>query len=167
MRTLVLLRHAKSSWDAPVESDFERPLAPRGERDAPRMGKVLKQSGLSIDRVVSSTAARARRTAELAAAASRCQKVLEFDDAVYHASVDELLSVLKGLSDKDDTVMLVGHNPGFEDLLCTLCGSPRSRARIRVPTAALACIELEIANWRDIAAGRGTLLWMAVPKMIG
>ncbi len=166
MRTLVLLRHAKSSWDTPVESDFARPLAPRGERYAPRMGKVIKASGLSIDRFVSSTAKRARQTAELASQAAKFGKRVEFDDAVYEATVSELFGVLRRLNDEDLTVVLVGHNPGFEDLLGTLCSSPGSPAHIRVPTAALACIELDIPSWQSIGPGTGTLLWMTVPKML-
>lgn len=167
MRTLVLLRHAKSSWDTPVESDFDRPLASRGLRDAPRMGKLLKASNLNIDRIVSSTAARARQTAELAAEAAKCARKLEFEDAIYEASLAELLGVLRRLNDEDLTVVLVGHNPGFEELLGALCGSKGSHARIRVPTATLACIELDIPSWQNVTAGTGTLLWMAVPKMVG
>jgi phosphohistidine phosphatase len=167
MKTLLLLRHAKSSWDAPAPRDFDRPLAPRGERDAPKIGKALRESGVAVELVVSSPAARARQTAELVTAAAKLKAPLHFDDAIYEAGVSALLGVVRGLPEDVDTAMLVGHNPGFEDLLGTLVGDADGAARVRVPTAMLACVELESPRWRDVTAGAGTLVWMVVPRLLG
>ncbi len=167
MKTLLLLRHAKSSWDSPAARDFDRPLASRGERDAPRMGKALRASGVELDLVVCSTATRARQTAELALAAAKYDGELRHDDAIYEASLRDLFGVLHGLPDSAETVALVGHNPGFEDLLATLCGTESSPAHVRVPTATLACIELDVDSWSDTIGGSGSLLWMLVPKILG
>ena len=167
MKTLLLLRHAKSSWDAPARRDFDRPLAARGQRDAPRMGRVLKSSDVKVDRVLCSTAQRARETAELALGAAGYKAEVEFTDAIYEASSSELLDLLRRQSNDHDTVMMIGHNPGFEDLLSGLCGNGGQAANIRMPTAALACIELDVGKWSESDAGEGTLVWLVIPKILG
>ena len=165
MKTLLLLRHAKSSWNAPATRDIDRPLGGRGERDAPRVGKALKDSGATVDLVVSSPATRARQTAELVTAAANYKGPVRFEPAIYEASASDLLDVVRALPDDAETVVLVGHNPGFEELLGALCGGRSAPARVRVPTAALACVELDCERWRD--ADAGTLQWMLVPRILG
>jgi phosphohistidine phosphatase len=167
MKTLLLLRHAKSSWDSPAARDFDRPLSGRGERDAPKVGKALKQSGVEVDLVVSSPAQRARQTADAVLGAAKYKGPVKFDENIYEAAVGDLLAVVRGLPDDDETVMLIGHNPGFEELLGTLCGAPTASASTRMPTAALAMVELDSDRWRDVDAGAGTLCWMLVPRLLG
>jgi phosphohistidine phosphatase len=167
MRTLLLLRHAKSSWDSPASRDFDRPLAERGVRDAPRMGKLLSTAKRRPDAVLASTARRARETAELALAEVKFKGKVDFTDEIYEASASRLLELIRRQPTERETLLMVGHNPGFEDLVCALCGPGGEPANIRMPTAALACIEFEVAGWNAIAPGEGVLAWLAVPKIVG
>ncbi len=159
-RYLLLLRHAKSAWDTGAATDFDRPLAKRGERDAPNMGKWLKKQGLVPDIVISSSALRAKQTSEAA-----CRKIgikqkdMSCDNRVYAAVTSELLEVLKGYKKKPKTLMLVGHNPSLEDLLIYLVGQdiqiPLDGKLL--PTAAAAYVEMP-NNWKDLAEGVGKLV---------
>lgn len=133
---LLILRHAKSAWES--ATDFDRPLAPRGERDAPRMGRWILDRGLVPDRILSSPARRARQTARLVAEAVGFDRLeVEFDDRIYGAGVEELLEILGGI--EGGRVLLVGHNPGLELLVDRLAGSRAVRDGGKFfPTAALA-----------------------------
>jgi len=162
MKTLLLLRHAKSDWDDPSLRDFDRPLAARGERDAPRIGKALRKRGILPDLIISSPAARAKATIEAVTRAAKMNLEIRFDEVVYGASSPELISLIRGLPEKDSCLLLVGHNPGFEDLVGRLSGSHE-----RMPTAALACIEFQADRWEDINDGEGKLLWVLTPKKLG
>jgi phosphohistidine phosphatase len=133
-RTLVLLRHAKSDWSG-MEADIRRPLAPRGRRQAPKAGRWLHANVDGIDLAVLSPATRARQTWDLVAAELHRPPPTRVDDRVYAASDRELLTVVRGLPDHAGTVVLVGHNPGIEDLASTLTGEPTA-----MPTSALAVI---------------------------
>jgi phosphohistidine phosphatase len=164
MRTLLVLRHAKSSWDQPGLEDHARPLSPRGERDAPRMGRFLRDARIDPDLIISSDAARARQTAEAAAAAAGFEGTILLDPRLYHAGVHEIVAVLRELDEEDDaaTVMIVGHNPGFEELVGRLTGE-----RETLPTAALARIDLPIDEWSDLEeTTRGTLAGLWRPKTL-
>jgi len=158
MKTLLILRHAKSSWDNPALNDHERPLNARGERDAPRMGQLAREEGLRAGLIISSDAVRARLTAEAVARTMRHRGQILLDPRLYHASAAEILAVLPSVVDDSlATVMIVGHNPGLEDLVAHLIGEPES-----LPTAALAQITLQIDRWSDLnTTSRGTLvgLW--------
>ena|SRR6185503_3798615 len=159
MKTLLLLRHAKSDWNDSSLKDFDRPLAARGERDAPRIGKALRKRGQLPDLIISSPAARAKATIEAVAKAAKLDLEIRFDEAVYGASSAELIKLVLGLQDKSSCAMLVGHNPGFEDLVGRLSGSHE-----RMPTAALACIEFKVDRWDDVNDGEGKLVWLLTPK---
>ncbi|NOX62516.1 MAG: histidine phosphatase family protein [Chloroflexi bacterium] len=161
MKLLLLMRHAKSSWDPPYRSDFERPLAKRGLRDAPLMGEFLAETRYRPQLIISSPAMRARMTAERAAAAMNLEDNLRFDDRIYLAAARDLLQVAAELPDDIERAMLVGHNPGFEDAVEALC-----RGSVRMPTAAVACIALDIEHWRDIARAAGVLQWLLIPKLL-
>lgn len=162
MKTLLLLRHAKSSWDEPSLRDFDRPLAARGKRDAPRIGKALAERGPLPEVIVSSPAARTRATIKAVAAAAGLEVEPGFEDSVYGASSAELIKLIRRLPGDRDCVMLVGHNPGFEDLVTRLSG-----VSSRMPTAALACIEFQAGRWEDIEDGAGRLVWLLTPKDLG
>ncbi len=161
MKTLMLLRHAKSDWDDPSLKDFDRPLATRGERDAPRIGKALGKRGPLPDLIVSSPAARARATIEAVVRAATLNLEIRFDEAVYGASSPELMKLIRRLPDNSSCVLLVGHNPGFEDLVGRLSGS-----RERMPTAALACIEFPVDRWEDVQDESGKLAWLLTPGQL-
>jgi phosphohistidine phosphatase len=139
-RTLILLRHAKSDWSGD-EADIARPLAKRGRRQAPDAGRWLAANIDSIDLAVVSPASRARSTWDLVSAGLNVPPPTRIDDRVYAASDHELLTVVRELSDDVDTVVLVGHNPGIEDLVSLLTGEWAP-----MPTSALAVITMS-GSW--------------------
>lgn len=159
MKTLLVLRHAKSSWDHPHLSDFDRPLNGRGKKAAPFMGALMAEKGLVPDVIVASPANRARTTAEKAAAAGGFDLSVEFDERIYGAGTNGLLYVISGIDNLAETAMIVGHNPGFEMLVSVLTGEHR-----RMPTAALAVIDLEIDKWADVGSGSGNLRSLFIPR---
>ncbi len=161
MKTLLLLRHAKSDWGDSSLRDFDRPLADRGERDAPRIGKALRKSGVTPDVIIASPAARAKATVQAAMKAAKIELNVTFDEAIYGASSSELMKLIRRLPDAANCALLVGHNPGFEDLVGRLTGSQE-----RMPTAALACIEFQIEHWDDVNDGQGKLVWRLTPKQL-
>src|SRR5688572_5475639 len=115
MKTLLVLRHAKSSWKETALDDHERPLNKRGRRDGPRMGKLIREHGLTPDVIISSDAVRARLTAEAVAAAAGYSREIRLEEALYAASPADILAVLRtATTTTAGTVMIVGHNPGLE-----------------------------------------------------
>jgi phosphohistidine phosphatase len=161
MKTLLLLRHAKSDWGVAGLRDFDRALAKRGLRDAPRMGETLKKQGVLPDMILCSPATRARETMELFKQAAELHVKVEFEQNIYEASSAQLIKLVRQLSDDYACVLMVGHNPGFENLLSRLTGSDR-----QMPTAALACMEFPIDAWEDVEDSEATLQWFLVPKSI-
>ena len=146
MKTLLLFRHAKSSWIDDSLPDHKRPLNKRGKKTASMMGCLIKSEGLVPDLILSSTAVRARKTAATAAKTSKYEGPLEFRDSLYLATAGEMLAEAQCLhDDRVDRLMIVGHNPGMEDLVYML-----SARREPFPTGALAVLELEIDRWRKL-----------------
>jgi phosphohistidine phosphatase len=162
MKTLLLLRHAKSSWDQPSLRDFDRPLAARGKRDAPRIGKALRERGPHPELIISSPSARTRATIKAIVASARFEAEIQFEESVYGASSAELLKLARRLPKEKAIAMIVGHNPGLEDLVARLTRRPE-----RMPTAALACIEFQIDRWEAVEDGEGKLAWLLTPKQLG
>lgn len=142
MLTLLLMRHAKSSWKDASLADHDRPLNKRGQRDAPRMGALLCAEGLVPGHIIASSARRARATAEQIAEVTECDHV-EIDSGLYHASVMTWLETLERLP-SCSPVLCVGHNPGLEHLLEILTGEWH-----RMPTAAIAVIDVDEEDWRE------------------
>jgi phosphohistidine phosphatase len=122
MKTLLVLRHAKSSWDDAALDDHERPLNKRGQRDAPRMGSLVRERGLIPDVVISCDAVRARLTAEAVVEAARYGGEILLDRRLHLAGPADVLSLLRTVGEKAETVMIVGHNPGLEELVGHLTG---------------------------------------------
>jgi phosphohistidine phosphatase len=160
LKTLLILRHAKSNWHTAL-GDHDRPLNARGERDAPRMGLWVRAQHLTPDLILSSDAVRARMTAEEVARACNYGRDIAFEPLLYLATPDDIIGVLRTtLGGDPQTVMVVGHNPGLEDLLARLTGEEED-----LPTAALAHVVLPIARWRDLTRDtRGTLVELYRPK---
>ena len=161
---LLLMRHAKSSWDDASLSDRERPLAGRGRKAAERMGAHLRSEGLRPDVVLSSPSRRTRQTLEL----------LEFTGAevtyleeLYGASAHDLLASAREVRDDADVVAVVGHNPGVQDLSIELARDDAAEEAVRLrqkfPTCAVAIFDVDGA-WRDVATGRVRLVSFVVPK---
>lgn len=162
MKTLLLLRHAKSSWDDPAREDHDRPLKKRGKRDAPRIGRLLAREGLVPDRILSSTAERARATAEAVAEACGFGGSLELSRVLYLAGPDDIVDVVRALPDDGGIVLVVGHNPGLEMLVEALTRRPET-----LPTAALARIALPIRSWSRLATRtRGELVDLWRPRKL-
>lgn len=161
MKTLLLLRHAKSDWGDSSLRDFDRPLAPRGERDAPRMGKALRKRGVTPDFIVTSPAARARATVQAVKQAAKLAAEINFDETIYGAASAELMKLIRHLPDQSACALMIGHNPGFEDLVGRLTGSHE-----RMPTAALACVEFDLEQWADVEDRKGRLVWLLTPKQL-
>ena len=160
MKTLLVVRHAKSSWNDPALGDHERPLNKRGRRDAPRIGELVREYGLIPDVVISSDAARARLTAEAVAEAARYAGEILLDPHLYMACSADILSLLPRVRENAETVMIVGHNPGLEKLIEQLTGEQQD-----LPTATLVQIRLPIDQWRDLKLStRGTLVGLWRPE---
>lgn len=168
MRTVYLLRHAKSSWDDPTLTDHDRPLAPRGRKAAPRMGAYLRHDGLIPGLVLCSTALRARQTWALVAPSLPPGIRVEFRKELYDADAGNFLDILRHCPDDAETVMLIGHNPALEDCAARLAGGgdPAALKRMasKYPTAALAEIAFDAKRWRDVEAGTGRLVDFVRPK---
>ncbi len=157
MKTLLIMRHAKSDWDNSKLSDHARPLNKRGKQDAPQMGKLLKKEELTPDLIITSTAERALATAELVALACDYDSELVTTSRFYHADPATYLEVLQGLDDQYKRVMIVGHNPGMEELVADLTGQGE-----HFTTANIAHVELPITSWSQLnedAPGKLLHLW--------
>src|SRR3954464_13399985 len=155
MKTLHLLRHAKSDWSATSLDDFARPLSPRGKRARKAISRHV--TGWNVDLLVCSPAARAKATAKPVIAVLGC--AVRYDDTLYAAHADDLLAIARALPDNTSSVMFVGHNPSLAELTELLCGSsPPYR------TGALGTIELRIEEWADTDPGCGSLAALETPR---
>jgi len=179
-RKLVLLRHAKSAW--PDVPDHERPLAGRGIRAAPVMGRWLRDAGLVPDQVLCSTARRARETWQFAQAGLAATPPVSFEDRSYDATATELLALIREVPPATGTLLLIGHNPAIEDLALMLAAPPCAarpsaagpgsgnassadleRMRAKFPTAAIAVLQ-PAGTWRALAQGRARLTAFVTPR---
>jgi phosphohistidine phosphatase len=163
MKQLTLLRHAKSVQDPAYTVDRERPLAERGRGDAEAVGKFFAQSNVVPDLIASSPALRARQTAEILARAAGYDTGIRWEESVYAAEADTLLAVVRALPDDVEHVLLVGHNPGFEELATLLIGTD---CDITLPTAAAAHFEISTDRWGELSPGAGRLQWLITPKLL-
>lgn len=153
MKTLYLLRHAESNWDDPGLRDFDRPLNARGREAATLVGRLIRQRRLPVDLIVSSPAERARQTAALVSESAGLPAEPVHDERIYEADASRLLEVVAQAAESADALMLVGHNPGMEELLALLTGQGRHMA-----TATLACVALDAEQW--VKARTGRLEWL-------
>ena len=163
---LWLLRHAKSSWDEPDLADRERPLAPRGERDADRMAAYIAASDIRPALILCSSGLRARQTLGRVFPALGDAFEVRVEPAIYVFDPAPLLSRLRTVLDDVPSVMLVGHNPALQELALTIAdgGDGIGDVAAKFPTCALAEIDLRVGSWRDVAPATGTLTRLAVPR---
>jgi phosphohistidine phosphatase len=159
MKTLFVLRHAKSNWDNPDLSDFERPLNSRGLDAARFIGGLIYERKLAPQIIISSPAKRAKQTAVLVKELAEISKPIVFDERIYEASPRTLFNLIREFDEKHESVLLVGHNPGFEDLVRMLTGKT-----VSMPTAALAKINLDIESWHELDAASNELEFLIRPK---
>ncbi len=165
MKTVLLLRHAKSSWKNPELADFERPLNKRGKRDAPRMGEQLVALDLCPELILSSTAERARSTTLLVSQACGQGNAIQIEwlETLYLATSSDIVSAIQTLPDAPSRVMIVGHNPGLEETLALW-----ARAAFEMPTAAMAQLAFDVETWNDISLQtKGTLVGIWRPRELG
>jgi phosphohistidine phosphatase len=159
MKTLHLIRHAKSSWKEPDMQDFDRPLNERGREAAPLIGEFILKKKIRPDLIISSPAERARETAALIIKAAELVVELRFDERIYEADAARLLDVVSQIDESVGVAILVGHNPGMEDLLETLTGEKQ-----RMQTGALARIVLDVEKWSKVRERAGRLEWLVRAK---
>ena len=160
MKTLLIMRHAKSDYPPGISDDFDRPLNKRGRADLPRIARLLAAYGPRPEVVLASAAHRAHQTATgLVASLDLPASVLHLDDALYLAAPSTLAQAAAGLPDSAQTGLIIAHNPGLEEWIRELTG-----AHIHLPTAGLAAVELGIHSWEEI--GRGRLLYFVVPRLV-
>jgi len=168
VKTLYLLRHAKSSWEDRSLPDHERPLSPRGCRAAPAMAEHMRDEGLIPDLALVSTATRTRETWELLAPVLGKEVEVEHIRRLYHADPRTLMDEVRGVADEVERLLLVGHNPGIEAFALGLAGEGRpegiARMRVKYPTAALAVLDFAVDRWEEVEAGTGRLEGFVRPK---
>ena len=169
MKTLTLLRHAKSGWDDPVARDFDRPLNGKGKRAAAMMGRHLKSLGVAFDHVVASPAVRVIETLDEVASGYGGALAPAWDRRIYLASAVTLLDVIHDLPDSASHVLFAGHNPGLEDLVLWLVAdtkndSLRDEVEQKYPTASIAELQFDADHWRDISAGAARLTRFVRPR---
>jgi phosphohistidine phosphatase len=169
MRRLILFRHAKAESPDGI-ADVERPLAERGRADAARIGAYLAEQGLRPDAALVSTARRTRETWEFAAAALRSAPPVAFDDQLYDARAETLLEVLRETPSKTRSLLVIGHNPGMEELARALAASEEKDVRRslaqKFPTGGLAVIDFSIDAWNEVKPGAGRLVQYVTPKIL-
>ena len=168
MKRLLLLRHAKSSWDEGGVADHDRPLAARGRRAAPAVAEHMASAGLVPEHVLCSTAARARETWALMAPVLGEDVPVEHRRDLYGAEPADLLDAVRHVGEDVERLLLVGHNPAMESLAHALAGTGRRKAmermQSRFPTGALAVIRFDVATWGDVAPERGELERFVRPR---
>ena len=162
MKEILLLRHAKSDWDADYGEDHERPLSARGIRAAKRIGRLVGQTGRVPDAIYSSTAVRARTTVQLAAEEGDWGTVINLRPELYGANVNTILSITRGLDDSINSALFVGHQPGWGHAVEALTGG----SSIEFPTACLARIAFQEDSWGRVREGRGILIHLIPPKYL-
>jgi len=161
VKTLFLLRHAKSSWKDESLPDFERPLNRRGKQAAETIGRYLKRESIVPELVLSSPAFRARETIERVAKVAKWNPEIRFDQRIYEAGGLRLLEVVSQIENERKTALLVGHNPGIQELLMLLTGESK-----RVPTGTLIKVELKTSKWVNAADKRAKLAWRIKPSKL-
>ena len=170
MRTLVIHRHAKSSWALPGMDDFDRPLNDRGNVDAARMGAWIVEQGVKLDEILCSSAARTRATAKHITKVIGSEPPITHLDDLYLASADTIKNSIGKIDNASKTALVIGHNPGLHDVVLRLLTANERQdttlLRTSFPTAACAIINLPITNWNDIAWNAGELQSFMVPKSL-
>ncbi len=161
MKTLYLVRHAKSSWKYPNLDDFERPLNKRGRKNAPFMGKILKKLKVTPDLVISSPANRAAMTARIISATINYPlENIVYSEAIYEFSEDALIRVINKIDDSVNSSMVVGHNPAINGLANYIGDQPISN----IPTCGICCVDLDISSWFNIGKNCGKISFFEYPK---
>lgn len=167
MKTLLVLRHAKSGWDDPVARDFDRPLNPKGQRAAVAMGRYLREQGLRFDHAIASPAVRVEETLAQVSNGYGETIVPAWDKRLYLASLGTLLDAIEALPDAADVVLLSGHNPGLEELVLDRVAAPgplRDEVEQKYPTATLAELRFDVDHWVEASRADAELVRFVRPR---
>lgn len=169
MKRLTLLRHAKSSWDDPVSRDFDRPLNRRGERAAVTIGRFAREQGMHFDHLIASPAVRVVETLDKFREGYGEMVDANWDRRIYLASSATLMDVLRDLPDSVSDILMMGHNPGLEDLILALVpddgrSALRDDVETKFPTASLAVLEIDVGRWDDVGANKARLVSFTRPR---
>lgn len=170
MKTLIILRHAKSGWDVQVERDFDRPINARGRRGAELIGQYVKRHALPVDRIIASPAVRVTETLDLFQPAANLDDIEpQWDRRIYLASAATLIEVIRDTGKEAANLLIAGHNPGLEDLALMLAptnggGELRAEIEAKLPTASLVQIALDIADWQELDADMGRITAFVRPR---
>jgi len=162
LKSIYLLRHAKSDWDADYDDDHERPLAARGRRAAARIGRLLAETKSVPDVVYASTAVRASDTAAIACESGEWHSDVQFRRDLYGAGVERVLSIAQNLPTSLNSVLFVGHQPGWSHAVSALSGG----SLVGMPTACLARIDFEVDDWTGCRIGHGILTRLIPPRAL-
>jgi phosphohistidine phosphatase len=163
MKTLFLLRHAKAEASSPDGRDLHRELAARGRKDAGRVGKAIRKLGAAPEVILCSPSTRTRSTVDCLLEKLKLAPLVVFEESIYEATAEDLLNVLRAQS--ADRVMIVGHNPGLEQLAALLLSSGSDS--VRLPTCGFARFDFEIDDWRRAGEAPGRLEWVLNPEVLG
>ena len=163
MKTLLLVRHAKSDWKTDYDGDRNRPLSRRGRQAAALLGRYLRALDQAPDLVISSPAVRALRTVELAARAGEWACPIRTAAAFYEEGPERVVQVVRQAPDACRRLLVAGHEPIWSETAGRLVGD----ARLKMVTAATARIDFDVESWAEVGFGRGTLAWLVTPKLIG
>lgn len=161
-KQLILFRHGKSDWSTDFSRDHQRPVAQRGIQAAQMMGRWLAATDQVPDGIITSSAVRALTTVQLAAEAGQWQVPLRVRDDLYEASIDQVLRVIHQEPELHQSLLLIGHEPTWSDTASYLIGG----GTVKVPTAAMVCLDLEVDIWPQVAYGSGSLRWLLPPKLL-
>ena len=162
MKSLLVMRHAKSDYPPSIADDFDRPLSKRGRKDLTCMAKLLTSAENPPDLILSSSAVRAERTAAAMATALKIEAgTFCCEDRLYLASPAGLSAAAANLPERANSALIVGHNPGLEEWISLLCG-----ADLRLPTAGVAALSLDITGWEQVHEAQGQLRWFAIPRLL-
>jgi len=162
MKTILIMRHAKSSWSNPYLKDFDRPLNSRGKYDAPKIGLFLKQQQVIPQKIYCSPAKRTQATLKkILKELNEDEGIAEFVDDLYFRGYDAYMKAIRSTSSDTDTVMTLGHNPMTEELISMLSSTPVHQP---INTATIACFTSDIKKWNDLKIGSCELKWITGPK---
>ncbi len=165
MKSLYLLRHAKSGWGSIDLDDHDRTLSERGNEDAPKLAAAISERRYVPDLIACSSARRTRQTLAHLQAVIGVDIPVTIQRELYLASDQTILRLIRKTKDDQDSLLVLGHNPGMEDLANRLCG-PASEKTPRFPTAALAAFEFDVDHWREVETGTGRLIGFMTPKSL-
>ncbi len=162
MKTIILVRHAKSSWKDLSLADFDRPLNKRGKKNAPFMGKKLKERKIMPDLILSSPAKRAKKTATvIAKEIGYLKKKIKYEKGLYHYGAEYILETVQNQDDKNEAIMIFGHNPDFNDVASMLL---KSNPIYNIPTTGVYCIQFNVDSWKKVKEGIGESVFFDYPK---